>query len=217
MPFEFLAAGPGQCRYRQQVGDQPPGGAQMSHEMGPAELALVVEIHRERQNQEQHDLAGVRPARPEKHQRGEHEGDGREHLQARNAQRPVQIGRRAPKHHHADRHDQVGDDGGNRDHGGEFPPAAKEKQEDEGHQQVEPHRGPRYPEARVHPAQYLGYGGAALHGVNHAGRGRGVRSAGAAGADECIGVKQQSKPVQVQRQRQLRKRRAIFQRCPPLV
>ncbi len=129
----------------------------------------------------------------------------------------MQVRRCAPEHDDADRHHEVGDDGGHRDHGGQLAPAAEKEQKNEGHEQIEPHRGPRDPEARMHSAQYFGHRIAPLHGVDHAGGRGGVSSAGAAGADEGIGVQQDGEPIEIEGERQLSERRAVFERRPALV
>ena len=172
--FEFLTACPRQHGNGDQIGQQPPGGMHLACKVAPISLGLVVQIHRQRQNQQQHDLARVRPARPKQHQRRQHESQRRQNRQSRHAQRPMQVGSRAPQYHHADRHDQVGDDGGHRNDGRELAPAAEEKQKYERHDEVEPHCRPGNSILRMYATENLRHGATALHGVNHASGGRRV-------------------------------------------
>ena len=126
------------------------------------------------------------------------------------------MGRRTPQHDHTDRHHQVGNDGGHRNHGREFAPTSEKEQENERHQQVEPHRRTWNAVFRMDPAEHLGNRAVALHGIEHARGRRGIGAAGATGADECIRIKQQRQPIEIQGKGQLRERRTVFQRRPPL-
>ena len=70
------------------------------------------------------------------------------------------------------------------------------------------------PYCRMHAPEHFGHRAAALHGINHARRRGGVGAARTAGTDEGIGIEQQRQPIEIQRQRQLRERRTVFQRRP---
>src|SRR5258708_5734788 len=89
-----------------------PNYATMALEGAPIARGLIVQVDRQGQYQQQHDLPRMLPARPEQHQCGEDERHRRQQGQAGNAQRAMQLGRRAPQNHDTDRYDQVSNDRG---------------------------------------------------------------------------------------------------------